>query len=410
MKKVVILLIVSMCFLQSCGFSSNDIAIENHFPVMHSIGDVITKEYDIYLETKPLTANYTNPKENKYIGAYIENAIYKGDISAFEEELGEHSMYVFDFNLNKLDKTLLKETIISCILNGAVPYIILTTDSLLYEMKLEDIEEVMTVLKWYDYPMVLEILPYQKAHNYNEELYKLFYIQIYDFVKGENKMVDIAFPLDLRDIEIGKKYRPNEKYFDYITMRLDVDSEMTKTKMMYLIDEVYQSYYNKPKILNIAISHYDPKDNKYYSEEAFEKFEEIYTKMLDSYENVVSINYMDYSYNPNMNYPYNQRYTLGSVPKVLTEYKLFVEQKEFLRAVTYVYDDKCLTKYNEKAVKVDDKVYLPNSVQSIFGTKIKTKKLNDIEYVELKELKEILNIKKYHLILDEENGTIKVNM
>ncbi len=408
MKKIVLVLLVSIFFLQSCNIGNRDIVIENNVPVINTVGEIITKEYDIYYETEPDSINYSNPKENKYIGAYIENAVYKGDIDAFEDEMGEHSMYVFDFNLNKLDTDLLKDTIISCIINGAVPYIILTSDTALYDMKIEDIEEVMEVLKWYDYPMVLEILPYQEAHNYNEDLYKLFYIQAYDIVKTENEMVDIAFPLSIRDYDSGEKYMPDEEYFDYIAIRLDVDTKMTKEKMLYLLDEVYQSYYNKPKVVNVAISHYDPEDNRYYSDEAFDKFTTIYTKMLDGYENVVSINYMDYTYDPTMAYPYNQRYTLGGVIEIANEYKVFVKQNEFLRAVTYVYDNKCITEYNEKAIKLEDEIYLPNSIQDVFGTKIKTRKINSSDYVELNKFKEIINNRNYYLILDEENGTIKI--
>ncbi len=408
MKNLVPLFLIFTFFLTGCGFGQSDI-VQNNLPVMNSVGDVITEEYDIYYETVPESINYSNPKENKYIGAYIENPVYKGDIETFEKTMGENSMYVFDFNLNDLDKTLLKDTVVSCIKNRAVPYIILTSNSAIYDMKIEDVKEVMDVLKWYNYPMIIEILPYQVSHNYNIELYKLFYIQSYDIVKSANPKVDIAFPLEARDMESSEKYTPESKYFDYITIRLDVDTKMTMEKMIYLLDEVYQSHLNKPKVLNIAISHYDPEINEYFSEEAFEKFEKVYTKMLDSYKNIVAVNYMDYSYNPDMAYPYNERYTLTGVTKITNEYKLFTNQDQFLKSVDYIYDDKCITEYKEKAIKVDDNIYMPNSIQNILGTKLKTKKINNEDFVELELLEEIIKTKNYYLILDEENGTIKIS-
>ncbi len=408
MKNLKLLLVICTFFLGSCSFVNRDIVMEENLPVINTVGDVITDEYDIYYETEPETVNYSNPKENKYIGAYIENSIYKGNINTFEKEIGEHSMYVFDFNLNDLDEELLRDTVVNCINRGAVPYIILTSSSAVYDLNIEDIKEVMAVLRWYDYPIIVEILPYQQAHNYNIELYKLFYIQAYDFIKNENQKVDVAFPLEVRELETSEKYMPDSKYFDYLTIRLDVDTKMTMEKMMYLLDEAYRSHYNKPKVLNIAISHFDPVDNQYYSEEAFEKFEKVYTKMLEDYENLVSVNYMDYNYNPDMPYPYNQKYTLNGVTKILNEYKFFVNQEEFLNNVSYIFDNKCITEYGEKAVKVESRVYLPNTIQSVLGTKLKTRKINGEDYVELEDLKEILSSRNYYLIFDEENGTIKI--
>ncbi len=408
MIRFVIVILISTFFLEGCTFGNRDIVLENNRPVINSVGDIITEEYDIYYETVPDTINYSNPKENKYIGAYLENPVYKGSIKTFEDTMVENSMYVFDFNLNDLDKTLLKDTVVSCINHSAVPYIILTSNSAIYDMKIEDIKEVMDVLRKYNYPMIIELLPYQRAHNYNDEYYQLFYIQAYDLVKKANKRVDIAFPVEAREIESSEKYLPDSKYFDYISIRLDVDTKMTKEKMMYLLDEVYQSHLNKPKVLNIAISHFDPVANEYYSEEAFEKFEKVYTRMLDSYQNIVAVNYMDYSYNPDMSYPYNERYTLSGVTKISNEYKLFSNQNQFLKTASYVYDDKCVTEYKEKAIKVEDKVYMPNSLQDMIGTKLKTRKINGNDYFDLNEFKEIINSKNYYLILDEENGTIKL--
>ncbi len=408
MKNLVPLILISIFFLEGCSFGNRDIVLENNVPVINSVGDIITKEYDIYYETLPKSVNYSNPKESKYIGTYLENPVYKGDINAFEESMGENSMYVFDFNLDNLDKELLKATVVSCIYHGAVPYIILTSNSAVYDMKIEDIKEVMDVLKRYRYPMVIELLPYQTAHNYNVELYQLFYIQAYDIVKKANKNVDIAFPIEAREIANSEKYIPADVYYDYISIRLDVDTKMTKEKMMYLLDSVYQSYLNKPKILNIAISHFDPENNEYFSDMAFEKFEKVYSKMVDGYQNIVAVNYMDYSYNPDRAYPYNERYTLTGVTKISDLYKMYSSQSKFLTKVSYIYDDKCITEYKEKAIKVDDKIYMPNTFQTIIGTNLKTRKINGVDYFEFSQLKEIINEENYYLILDEENGTIKV--
>ncbi len=405
-KFVGLVLIVAFILttLQSCGFGEEE--QRNSIPVISTVGDVITKQYDIYYETKPESLNYTNPKENKYLGAYIENNVYKSDIFTFEQEMGEHSMYVFDLNLNELDPELLKLIVENCMLNGAVPYIILTSNSVIYDMKIEDIEAVMDVLKDYDYPMVLELLPYQVAHNYNVDLYKLFYIQAYELIKKENSKVDVAYPINMSEYEKNKEYTPSSKYFDYLSIRLDVDVEMTTAKMMYLFEEAYQSHLNKPKVLNVAISHYDPETKVYYDEDAFEKLNKLYTKVESGYENLVAVNYMDYTYNDNMGKPYNQRYTLNGIPKIAEEYKLITSQDGFLKKISFAYDDKCVTKFVEQGVKVEDKVYLPNSVQNYFGTKIKVKKINDGDYVELSLFVKELNDKKYYLILDEENGRI----
>ncbi len=408
MKNLVILILISAFFLEGCSFGSRDIVLENNLPVINSVGDVITKEYDIYYETVPNRVNYSNPKESKYIGTYIENPVYKGSIDTFEESMGENSMYVFDFNLNDLDKTLLKNTVVSCIAHSAVPYIILTSNSAVYDMKIEDIKEVMDVLKKYRYPIIIELLPYQKAHNYNPELYQLFYIQAYDLVKNINKNVDIAFPIEAREIENSEKYMPDKVYFDYISIRLDVDSKMTKEKMMYLLDEVYQSNLSKPKVLNIAISHFDPINNEYFSDLAFEKFDKVYSKMITSYKNIVAINYMDYSYNPEMPYPYNERYTLSGVTRIIEKYKQFTTRSQFLTSVSYIYDDKCVTEYKERAIKIDDKIYIPNSIQNIIGTNLNSRKINDKDYIEFSVLKEIISERNYYLILDEENGTITI--
>ncbi len=393
--------------LQSCGFGTDEKV--NNIPVMSSIGDVITKQYDFYYETKTDTLNFTNPKENKYLGAYIENSIYRSDIFAFEQEMGEHSMYVFDVNLNELDPELLKLMIENCILHGAVPYIILTSNSVIYDMKIEDIEKVMDVLEAFDYPIVLELLPYQVAHNYNVDLYKLFYIQAYELIKKENSKVDVAYPINMQEYEKNNVYTPSSKYFDYLSIRLDVDAEMTTAKMMYLFEQAYQSNLNKPKVLNVAISHYDPKTKVYYSEDAFDKLNKLYTKLESDYENLVAVNYMDYNYNDGMPYPYDQRYTLNGIPKIAEQYKLITKQEGFLKKISFSYDDKCVTKFAEVAVKVEDKVYIPISIQNFFGTNVKTRRINESEYVELSQFVKELNNKKYYLILDEENGRIEVS-
>ncbi len=410
MRKFVGLLVsilVSSLTLQSCGFGK--VKQENNIPVISTVGDVITKQYDIYYETKPDTLNYTNPKENKYLGAYIENSVYRSDIFAFEQEMGEHSMYVFDVNLNELNPELLELIIENCILHGAVPYIILTSNSVIYDMKIEDIEKVMEILNEYDYPIVLELLPYQVAHNYNVDLYKLFYIQAYELIKKENSKVDIAYPINMQEYEKNNVYTPSSKYFDYLAIRLDVDAEMTTAKMMYLFEQAYQTHVNKPKILNVAISHFDPEDKVYYSEDAFDKLNKLYTKVESGYENLVAVNYMDYNYNDKMPYPYNQRYTLNGIPKVSEQYKLITSQEGFLKKISFSYDDKCVTKFTDLAVKVEDKVYIPVSVQNFFGTNVRTKKINDSEYVELSQFVKELNDKKYYLILNEENGKIEVS-
>ncbi len=409
MKKFVGLLVsilVVSFTLQGCGYGKDEQV--NDIPVISTVGDVIINEYDIYYQTKPESLNYTNPKENKYVGAYIENNIYRSDIFAFEKEMGEHSMYVFDINLNELDKDLLKLMIENCVLHGAVPYIILTSNSVIYDMKIEDIEAVMEVLKEFDYPIVLELLPYQTAHNYNVDLYKLFYIQAYELIKKENPKVDIAYPINMQEYEENSKYTPSSKYFDYLSIRLDVDAEMTTAKMMYLFEQAYQSNLNKPKVLNVAISHYDPKSKVYYSEDAFEKLNKLYTKIESGYENLVAVNYMDYNYNDSMPSPYDQRYTLNGIPKIASEYKLITSQDGFLKKISFSYDDKCVTKFNDVAVKVEDKVYIPVAIQNFFGTTVKIKKINDSDYVELSQFVKQLNDKNYYLILDEENGKIEV--
>ncbi len=405
---IVAIIITTTFFLQSCGFENKDIAMENNIPVINTVGDIITNEYDVVLDLNLKTKNYSNPKGGKYYGAYIENAIYNGSIEAFEKEMGEHSMYVYDFNINDLDEDLLISTIDNCILNGAIPYIILTSNSVVYDMKIEDIEELAVILENYDYPIILELLPYQFAHNYNVDLYKLFYIQAYDIIKSSNEKVDIAFPLVLNEIRRSKEYMPIKQYYDYVALRLDVDATMPLVKMMYLMDEGYQMQYDKPKVVNVAISHYDTQNSAYYSEDALEKFTELYTKMDDGYENIVSINYMDYPYNPKMPKPYDQRYTLNGIPKIAQEYRVITSGSAFLNKMQFTYDNKAITTFKEKAIKVNDKVYIPESIVNDLGMKVRTNKINGDKYVELTNFANKLENENYYLILDEENGKINI--
>ncbi len=404
---------IMMCLIlisnTSCGDKKEDIVSVNEtVQVNNSIGDVITKEYKVYYETTLDKTNFTNPKEDKYLGAYIENKVYNGDISSFEEEMGEHSMYVFDFNFNEFNADELRMVINECVVRGAIPYIILTSNSVIYDMKIEDVEMVNDVLKEYDYPMIVELLPYQYSHNYNTDLYKLFYIQAYDILKNDNEKLDIAFPLDLRMMEESKKYMPSEIYFDYLAMRLDVDVKMTMAKMVYLIDEAYQSLYNKPKVLNIGISHYNADKNTYYTEEALEKFEKIYSLMAENYENIVSVNYMDYYFDTENPYPYNERYTLNGMPDIGDMYRDLTSQREYLKKMSFNYDDRCLTKLRNNAIKIDGQIYLNVKDFGNFGIDIKTQRFSNDEYYELTLFANELEKKNYYLILDEENGKITI--
>lgn len=410
-------LILVLLLIQSCGYENYDIAkneisnTEDVDDVMNTIGDVISKEYDIYYETKPNTINYTNPKDKKYVGAYIENPIYKGDISDFEDVMGEHSMYVYDFNLDALDVYDLQNTVSSCILEGAIPYIILTSNSAIYEMNIEDLEKVLEVLKDYDWPMVIELLPYQLAHNYNTELYKLFYIQAYELIKTANTMIDVAYPLELRNYYRTLNYTPDSEYFDYVSLRLDVDSSMTEEKMMYLLRSTYELYLDKPKILNVAVSHYNPIGNDYYSEEAYSKMNKLYSSIEEGYENIVSINYMDYTYNEKNQYPFNERYSLTGITNIVEKYTKLKDKIGFNKKINLDYDDKCITKLSEVAINVNGEVYLPNSTQDLLNLDLETEVINGLEYINLKLIKESLNNKDMNnnLILDEENGKIIIS-
>lgn len=409
MKRLLIIVIVSLVF----GGCSKKEIVESVEPVNIQNEEVITKVYDVTYEMTRPTTNvvYT---ENVYVGAFIGNETYKWDIGKWESNTKKHAVYIYPIDVNE-DVSKIQKFMLQCISTDSIPYFIMQNPTGYYTYTSDYINDMTKAIGAFNYPVILEPLAYPSQSGLGVAEYNKLYETVYNSVKKNIKLGDVAYSLDILDSVSSIEYYPkNSDMVDFVSIKNNINTNVSTENIFNGFDYLYYKFYDKPIICNVAISYFDTEAHTYYQEDAKNKIIKFYNEIQRSYDNVQIVTYMDYDFVINQK-PLMQNYNISGEKILLETYKNAIYTDYFVGNVdinnTMETSKVVEVKTPFKAIDIDGNVWVDVRAlymyDSIDGY---TKTEGDVVYINIDDVIKCADNNGDSVTVHEYNKKVKINV
>lgn len=378
LRKCWIYLFLFIVIINSTG-CNNEISRESEDVIKE---DMLLEEMpiELYVLEEVRSGKY-EPNTGIYTGAYVQkDKKVSCDILKYEELIGQKQTFkVFNY---LAEEGISKQDILKCIAQRKVPYIKLILGS---DYDLTSLYQLIFDLKaTYTTPLFVELYPLTEK-DYSPELYKETYQRGYEILHKYFSNVVTVWGCDDSRIEDWPLYYPGDRYLDWAGMNIYIPRYKYNEQYHYnnyeKLDYWYKSFQNrKPMLISgLAISHFSKMDHAYTIGDTVEKLNLFYNETLSAYPRVKGIIYMDV----NM----SDISKSGKDDYTITGHERLIEAMKTL-SIPLIINDRlhmsdnvqhCYQKYSVEAVRVEEKLYIPQEYMATCFSKIPLRKVGHIE-------------------------------
>jgi len=246
-----------------------------------------------YVEQVPLAMH--EPRHGTYIGAYIRSdGVVAGEISRFEQLMGRHSIYKYNFTLGgDFPADFVFETIV----RGRVPFFALhppignISDNELFEIVAAFARELSY------YPSAMFVQPPKPRRGEDAVAYQARFVQMRAIFREHVPQVAFVYAVDVVDVDIALEFYPGDAYVDWVGVRALASlspNRAFKGDILAAIDEIYFEFQHcKPMFVSLGVSSQSNHDFIHRTQLAAIELERIYAAFLNDYPRIKGIIYLN---------------------------------------------------------------------------------------------------------------------
>lgn len=355
--------------------------------------------YTVYMQKEIEYSSY-EPKKGAYLGAYVlANPEIDFDITKFEEAVGKN--IAISIRHYRLGQKFPKQWLLLCLAQNKAPYVVIEPDNIKTPYNTNLLQQVAQQFEnAYGMPVFLEFYPNPKEFGNPSEYIAYFQLAKEIFSQYVPNAV-FVWSVDMEDIYDSILYYPGDDYVDWIGMSMYFpiykNNEPYVVNVTERLDYFYNMYQNKKPMMisKLAVSHYSKKGHTFYTEEASNLIQYIYSEIAQEYPRIKGINYVDIN-NIKIapNDIGNDNFTVSTEPKMTRAYKEAILNPYYLQSVEESEKHKALEwiKMRTPIYEWDNKLYVVEEML-IYDWGFDT-----IEH--LKDFKEIINGREYYKLDD----------
>lgn len=399
-------LFMASSLLVSC--ESDSLLQETKEASSNRIDPIVEREYDVYEVVERKNPIDIEPSESVYLGASINNNIYKGDISKFERNFGKkHAVYVYNINVNT-DKSEIEKDILACIKNNSVPYFVVDIKEK-EDFDLSKFDKLSECFTMYNHPAIIEIFPnyYKSKHGVEEYEYTEFFKNCYTLIKSNASNAYVVFPTDTSAPVVSKNVYVGEEYCDAVSINTFTTGSSEYNEAYKELDYLYNLFKSKPIVVNVGISHYSANGHRYYMYSAVNELIDFYDKVVDDYTSIFCINYYDLAFKENK-ISFNENYSISDTTEMKEAYKKAIKNDKLTGKITREATTTKRVKFPYKAIYVNDDIYINTKCINYYEPNLfdNLLKVDGEQYIELKKFQKY--VKNKSVVVDENKLEIEV--
>lgn len=374
-----------------------------------------TQMYNLFLENNAYTLKKYEPKENSYLGIFLEE---NSDdfIKSFERKTNtNHTIYMYNL---KLDDDFPISWVLNCYVNYKTPFITIEPpEDILKTYDTELLEKISKDFGQLDIPIFLNFYPLTEKLSTNPQTYKQFFKDAKTLFSINAPNVCFIWSIDYKFAYNSKMYYPGDEYTDWVGINIyenileDNDLQIIFSEL----DTFYKTFQQvKPiAISSLAISHFSNKSFNYNIDKKIAELERFYSFIPSKYPRIKMINYINYDGFKNKENENKQNYSITDTKEVLKKYKNLIDNGRFTKTLVLNENNR---NSNEKIktpfiiYKKDESFFLEaETIKSLgYTNSLQTFKQYYIDNKTLYNLNDILNMFSLEKVVDDKNKNVLI--
>lgn len=382
-------------------------------PVILTESTSSTEMYNLFLENDAYTLKKYEPKENSYLGIFLEEN--KDDFITDFEKQAKVTNSIYMYNL-KLGEEFPLSWVLNCYSKYKTPFItIYPPDNLTETYDTEILEKMSKEFGALDIPIFVNFYPLTERLSTSPQTYKSFFKSAKTFFEINAPNVCFVWSIDYNFAYNAKMYYPGDEYTDWVGINIYEDIlEDDKINIIFNELDIFYKTFQEIKpiaISNLAISHFSNKSFNYNIKNKLNELERFYSYIPSKYPRIKMINYINTDNLKEINIKNKQNYSISDNREILKSYRNLIENGKF--SISIVLNEKNRNS-SEKiktpflVYKKDNSFFLEKETIKSLGYENSIASLKEyyIDNKTLYSLDELINIFSLKKIVDDKNKNL----